>query len=292
MARRPGRGARDDRGRDSREIRANASGRAYHLRLFRVGMRAAADMAEVARARRDAAGERRGGQGRRRTCGQRCSRSSPRRSTASDGHGDERDGSRGRDDRGRTWRVCSDEPAVASWADAADRWRARENPYLVAYCRWREAEALLGDGDRGAATDGARRGARDRDATSVRAPLATADRGARRPGRGSTWRRTRRRRSGARRARRRSDPFGLTRRERDVLPLLVKGRTNRQIAEELFISENTAGVHVSNILGKLGASTRTEAAGDRRDARSRDGLEDGRTPARRQPIAPGGRVSA
>jgi DNA-binding NarL/FixJ family response regulator len=57
------------------------------------------------------------------------------------------------------------------------------------------------------------------------------------------------------------DPFGLTRRERDVLPLLVKGRTNRQIAEELFISENTAGVHVSNILGKLGVSTRTEAAG-------------------------------
>jgi DNA-binding NarL/FixJ family response regulator len=45
------------------------------------------------------------------------------------------------------------------------------------------------------------------------------------------------------------------------LPLLVKGRTNRQIAEELFISENTAGVHVSNILGKLGVSTRTEAAG-------------------------------
>ena len=58
-----------------------------------------------------------------------------------------------------------------------------------------------------------------------------------------------------------ADPFGLTRRERDVLPLLVRGRTNRQIAEELFISENTAGVHVSNILGKLGVSTRTEAAG-------------------------------
>ena len=57
------------------------------------------------------------------------------------------------------------------------------------------------------------------------------------------------------------NPFGLTRRERDVLPLLVRGRTNRQIADELFISENTAGVHVSNILGKMGASTRTEAAG-------------------------------
>jgi DNA-binding NarL/FixJ family response regulator len=41
---------------------------------------------------------------------------------------------------------------------------------------------------------------------------------------------------------------------------VAQGWTNRQIAESLFISENTAGVHVSNILGKLGAATRTEAA--------------------------------
>ena len=56
------------------------------------------------------------------------------------------------------------------------------------------------------------------------------------------------------------DPFGLTRREREVLGLVAFGRTNRQIADALFISENTAGVHVSNILGKLGVATRTEAA--------------------------------
>ncbi|HSH32107.1 MAG TPA: LuxR C-terminal-related transcriptional regulator, partial [Actinomycetota bacterium] len=49
-------------------------------------------------------------------------------------------------------------------------------------------------------------------------------------------------------------------REREVLALLVEGHTNRRIAEELFISESTAGVHVSNILGKLGVATRTEAA--------------------------------
>jgi DNA-binding NarL/FixJ family response regulator len=54
--------------------------------------------------------------------------------------------------------------------------------------------------------------------------------------------------------------FGLTPREREVLALVAAGRTNRQIAEELFISESTAGVHVSNILSKLGVSTRTEAA--------------------------------
>jgi len=56
------------------------------------------------------------------------------------------------------------------------------------------------------------------------------------------------------------DPFGLTPREREVLELLSEGRTNRQIAEHLFISESTAGVHVSNILGKLGVANRGEAA--------------------------------
>ncbi|MGW1534198.1 helix-turn-helix transcriptional regulator [Streptomyces aureus] len=51
----------------------------------------------------------------------------------------------------------------------------------------------------------------------------------------------------------------LTARESDVLRLLGRGRTNRQIGEELFISGKTASVHVSNILAKLGAASRTEA---------------------------------
>jgi DNA-binding CsgD family transcriptional regulator/tetratricopeptide (TPR) repeat protein len=57
-----------------------------------------------------------------------------------------------------------------------------------------------------------------------------------------------------------ADVLGLTAREREVLALLVEGHTNRRIAETLFISESTAGVHVSNILGKLGVATRTEPA--------------------------------
>ena len=57
-----------------------------------------------------------------------------------------------------------------------------------------------------------------------------------------------------------ADPFGLTAREREVLALVAEGHTNRRIAGELFISESTAGVHVSHILGKLGVETRTEAA--------------------------------
>jgi DNA-binding NarL/FixJ family response regulator len=52
----------------------------------------------------------------------------------------------------------------------------------------------------------------------------------------------------------------LTPREREILALVAIGRTNRQIAEELFISESTAGVHVSHIIGKLGVSNRVEAA--------------------------------
>ena len=53
---------------------------------------------------------------------------------------------------------------------------------------------------------------------------------------------------------------GLTAREREVLELLSEGMSNREIADKLFIAPKTASVHVSNILAKLGASSRTEAA--------------------------------
>ncbi len=56
------------------------------------------------------------------------------------------------------------------------------------------------------------------------------------------------------------DPFGLTARERQVLALLAEGATNRQIGKALFMAEKTASVHVSRILGKLGVSSRTQAA--------------------------------
>jgi DNA-binding CsgD family transcriptional regulator len=60
-----------------------------------------------------------------------------------------------------------------------------------------------------------------------------------------------------------SDPveaLGLTARETDVLRLVTEGRSNRQIAEELFISPKTASVHVSNLMAKLGVASRGEAA--------------------------------
>jgi DNA-binding NarL/FixJ family response regulator len=60
----------------------------------------------------------------------------------------------------------------------------------------------------------------------------------------------------------------LTRRESEILALVAQGRTNGEIGRQLFISTKTVSVHVSNILGKLGASGRTEAAAIAR----RDGL--------------------
>ncbi|MGI8929200.1 MAG: helix-turn-helix transcriptional regulator [Candidatus Limnocylindrales bacterium] len=66
------------------------------------------------------------------------------------------------------------------------------------------------------------------------------------------------------------DPLGLTPREREILKLLASGRTNRQIAEELFITVGTTGTHVSHILDKLGVRGRTEAA----DVAHRMGLID------------------
>ncbi len=54
--------------------------------------------------------------------------------------------------------------------------------------------------------------------------------------------------------------LGLTSREREVLTLIAEGRSNGEIAERLVISRKTASVHVSNILAKLGVSTRVKAA--------------------------------
>lgn len=54
--------------------------------------------------------------------------------------------------------------------------------------------------------------------------------------------------------------YDLTRREREVLALLVAGRTNSQIAAQLGISYGTTRLHVSNIFAKLGVENRTEAA--------------------------------
>jgi DNA-binding NarL/FixJ family response regulator/tetratricopeptide (TPR) repeat protein len=164
------------------------------------------------------------------------------------------------------WRRAQDDNDPAAWQAVVDAF-APEFVYESARSRWRLAEALAEAGRRdeaqrewllafeiadrlgalplrAALTDLARR-ARLR----TSAPAGTG-------GSGGT---------GGAGAGQGSAPFasplaGLTAREREVLRLLAAGRSNREIAAELFIAPKTASVHVSNILGKLGAASRTEAA--------------------------------
>jgi DNA-binding NarL/FixJ family response regulator len=150
-------------------------------------------------------------------------------------------------------------PNPELWATAVRRAARLELPYRVAYNQFRQAEALL----------------------AVKAPHARVE-----PVLGAAHRTTVR--LGERPLRReiellakrgrlpldeQIDPgqrpdesaspaasLGLTRREAEVLTLVAAGRTNRQIGQELFITEKTASVHASRILAKLGVASRGEAA--------------------------------
>ena len=55
-------------------------------------------------------------------------------------------------------------------------------------------------------------------------------------------------------------PAGLTDREVEVLRLIARGSSNRQVAERLFISRKTVGRHVENVYAKIGVSSRAAAA--------------------------------
>jgi len=62
-----------------------------------------------------------------------------------------------------------------------------------------------------------------------------------------------------------ADGAGLSRRELEVLRLLSVGRTNREIAHDLFLSPRTVDMHVRSILRKLDCRSRVEAAGRARE---------------------------
>ncbi|HEY2277322.1 MAG TPA: AAA family ATPase [Streptosporangiaceae bacterium] len=133
--------------------------------------------------------------------------------------------------------------------------------YEVARTQWRLAEALAETGDRAAAQeqwDLAARAADQLRAAPLRRALTSLARRARLDDTGAHS-------DGAPAAGGAADGTGaalsaLTTREREVLRLIAVGRSNREIGAELFISAKTASVHVSNILGKLGVGSRTEAA--------------------------------
>jgi DNA-binding CsgD family transcriptional regulator/tetratricopeptide (TPR) repeat protein len=149
-------------------------------------------------------------------------------------------------------------PAEGAWADTVGAWGALGHPYPQAYARMRYAECLL---RRGALTAlrrivaaglrtarglGAALLVRDFEALASVAGVPLDQVGG--PGTPPTD------------EVRAADDFGLTRRERQVLDLVAQGYTNGRIARTLTITEKTVSVHVSNILAKLGAANRWEAA--------------------------------
>ncbi|MDI2129352.1 helix-turn-helix transcriptional regulator [Yinghuangia seranimata] len=151
------------------------------------------------------------------------------------------------------------EATVDLWEQAVAAWEENSQPYILARVRSRLATALIAAGDRQRAADvlsAAHTAAAALGARPLTEETELLARRARLPLDGTPTT------PGPR------DPLApdpadgpmLTPRERDVLRLVVDGRSNRQIAEELFISVKTASVHVSNILGKLEVSSRGEAA--------------------------------
>ena len=221
------------------------------VQLCAKGLRAQAELAALARARRDADAVR-DRLGRARKLHRR---RSARRSRGRGGHAERR-------------RLAARWPRPSTSAPAASRGpsRGRRRQRLGA-ARAPAPRGLLplapGRGARRrrrlphrggrAAPGGARRRGSDRSKAPARASSSCSPNA-----RGSISRRPRRRRPTRRRAWRRL--LGLTPREAEVLTLVARGYTNREIAAALVISVKTASVHVSHILRKLDAPNRLEAA--------------------------------
>ncbi|ONI75035.1 hypothetical protein ALI144C_40425 [Actinosynnema sp. ALI-1.44] len=143
--------------------------------------------------------------------------------------------------------------SLSAWDAAVAAWRAVGNPYETAMALTGAATAALATNNRP--------GARTRldEARELAAALNAAPLVSRIDGLVS-----RNRLDDVTKPKADND-FGLTRREVDVLRVLARGRSNQQIADELFISTNTVATHVARILVKLGATTRTEAVARARD---------------------------
>ena len=149
---------------------------------------------------------------------------------------------------------------AATWASLGDRFERLGDLPRSALARQRQAEASL--------RDRADRANRAEAVRAIRAVLGHAETmhatrlrdGALAVARAARLEPARETRSAEPRTPAVSDRWGLSGREREVLAMLVDGRTNRQIGDALYISEKTASVHVTHIMDKLGVQNRTEAA--------------------------------
>jgi DNA-binding CsgD family transcriptional regulator len=144
----------------------------------------------------------------------------------------------------------------AAWSIAAQRWETLGYQHRAGYARWRQAEALLtaAHGGRAAAASALSTAAAQ---AAEHRPLSAAIQDLARRARIDLSTPTE---PVAKRKPTTAQGFGLTDRELAVLRLLGQGKTNPEIAAALFISPRTVGVHVSNILRKLDATTRVQAA--------------------------------
>jgi DNA-binding CsgD family transcriptional regulator len=138
----------------------------------------------------------------------------------------------------------------AAWDAAAAAWESLGQPYPLAYALLRAAGSAAAAKDREAAAPRLQRAAELTGQLGARPLLQQIMQLARR---------TRIPITGTSPAAA-AVPCRLTAREVEVLRLVTAGRSNSEIAAELFISPKTASVHVSNILGKLGVVSRGEAA--------------------------------
>ena len=152
-------------------------------------------------------------------------------------------------------------PSAKAWADVVKLAERSGRMEDIAAGSLRQAEAALDAGDRGEETVAALRRARELAESLGAAPLlAAADETVRRSRLETQVGLSASEPAGVLRV---AQPSGsgsaLTPRETEVLELLAQGLSNRQIGKALFISEKTASVHVSNIIGKLDVGSRTEA---------------------------------
>jgi DNA-binding CsgD family transcriptional regulator len=223
-------------------------------RLLAAGLRACADLAEQARARRDdPAAQAAGSAARELACVAKGMEQVP---FTDHPHVAAIPAARATWQAEQTRLAGASDPAA--WAAAAKTWQSLGCPHRAGYAWWRQAQAQLDAGPPVTSAAAALRAAAA--AADGHAPLSAQIRALAQRARIPLQDPPAVPAADTPRPAEAGGAYGLTGRELEVLRLLAAGRTNAQIGAELYISPTTARVHVSNILRKLGVTSRVQAA--------------------------------